>query len=151
MTAQVPFFDVFSEKDPHLNVDGKLLKVQEDLKREWSVYKKLQNRYLLNGKSRNHITSKTKPSTSTVNSFQPLTSAIKSSIPDVSNAFWSTSALQILLHVHQFQHKTQEYIHSPRLIQIKNKINQTENCNLQVISASSGYVKFMRLLPLVQF
>ena len=82
MTAQVPFFDVFSEKDPHLNVDGMLSKVQEDLKREWSVYKKLQNRYLLNGKSRNHITSKTKPSTSTVNSFQPLTSAIKSSIPD---------------------------------------------------------------------
>ena len=46
MTAQVPFFDVFSEKDPHLNVDGMLSKVQEDLKREWSVYKKLQNRYL---------------------------------------------------------------------------------------------------------
>ena len=131
---------------------------REDFKKKWSIYKKIKKRwYLLNGKSKDHITSKTKSSTSMVNSFQLLTSAIKSCISDVSDASWSTSALQILLqkhfliYVNKFQHKTKEYIHSPRLILIKKKTNQTEHCNLEVISASPGYVKFLRLLPLVQF
>ena len=134
------------------------LKAREDFKREWSVYKKLQKRrYLFNGKSRDHITFKTKPSTSLVSSFQPLTSVVKSSLPDASDAFWSTSALQIFLHKHfliyvnQFQRKTREYIHSPRLLFTKETTNQTENCNPEVISASPGYVRFVRLLPLVRF
>ena len=55
-----------------------------------------------------------------VNSFQSLTSAVKNCIPDASDASWPTSALQMLSHKHfliyvnQFQHKTQEYIHSLR-------------------------------------
>ena len=130
---------------------------RENFKKEWSVYKKFQKRrYLFNSKSRDHIISKTKHSTSRVSSFQPLTSAVKSCIPNASDASWSTSALQILLHKHfliyvnQVQHKKEEYIHSHRLILIKKKTNQTENCHLEVISASPGYVKFLRLLPLVQ-
>ena len=59
---------------------------REDFKREWSVYKKFQKRrYLFNRKSRDHIISKTNPFTSMVNSFQPLTSAVKSRIPNTSD------------------------------------------------------------------
>ena len=135
-----------------------LSEAREDFKREWSVYKNFQKlRYLFNGNYRDHIASKTKLSMSMVNNFRSLTSAVKSCISDASDAPCFTSALQILLHKHflinvnQFQHKTQEYIHSPRLILIKKKTNQTENCNLEVISVSPGYVKFLRRLPLVQF
>ena len=97
---------------------------------------------MFNNKFRDHITSKRKPFTSWVNSFQPLTSAIKGSTPDASDACWSTSALpiflykQFLIHVNQFQHKTQKYIHSSWLILTKKRTNQTGNCNLKLISAS---------------
>lgn len=43
---------------------------------------KIPESEILSGKSRDYITSKTKLSTSLVNSFQPLTSAVKSSITD---------------------------------------------------------------------
>ena len=64
----------------------------------------------------------------------------------------STSPSQILLHKHvliyvnQFHPKTQEYIHSAGLLLIKKKTNQTKNCNVEVISATPGYVKFMTLI-----
>ena len=61
-------------------------KARKDYKKKWSVDKKFQKRrYIFNSKSQDHITSKTKPSTSMVNSFQPLSSALKSSIPDASD------------------------------------------------------------------
>ena len=74
--------------------------------------------------------------------------------PSTSGAYWFTSALQIFIHKHfliyvnKFQHKRQGYIHSPRLIFTKEK---TENYNLEVISASPGYVRFVGLLPMIQF
>ena len=62
-------------------------KAMEDCQREWSVYKTFQKRrQLFNDKFKDHITSKTKPSTPMVNSFKLLTSAVKSSIPEASDA-----------------------------------------------------------------
>ena len=75
---------------------------------------------------------------------------------DTSESDWSKNGnvfdshrKHFLIYVNQFQYITQEDIHSPRLF--IDKKDQTKNCNLEVIFASLGYVKSVRVLPLVQF
>ena len=104
-----------------------------------------------------------------VNSFQLLTSAVKSSIPDASDTFSdasqmlqmlckelsdsvSTSASQILLRKHVLiyvNHMKNTRIYPCSWVNIdKKKTNQTKSCNLEVISATPGYVRFMTLIQL---